>query len=223
MTFLLSEDKALREKLQGMTVEDQKSTGDGVARPVGVWFGQPDQEIRSQTYPYITIDMLDVQRDQSREMRGVVSPWYLDPALPNTDGFTTNLPIPVSIDYQITSYARHPRHDRAIISQLLSEKFPLRFGYLSVETGKTDSDGLPEHTVRRLDVLDVNKRDVTEQAKRLFVNVITVRVSSEVVQDQLKSIYKVLEVNLTTSTATNRSASRPGDPYWVGVGSFTLS
>jgi hypothetical protein len=74
-----------------------------------------------------------------------------------------------------------------------------------------------------LDVLDVNKRDVTEQAKRLFVNVITVRVSSEVVQDQLKSIYKVLEVNLTTSTAINNSASRPGDPYWTGVGSFTLS
>jgi len=218
LTFLISEDEALRKKLQGMTVTDQKSEGDGNPRSVGVWFGQPDQEIRSQGYPYITIDMLDIQRDQAREMRGIVSPWYLDPETPNADGFDIQLPIPVTIDYQITSYARHPRHDRAIVSQLLHEKFPIRFGYLSVDTGKVDGEGNPQHTLRRLDIMDVNKRDVTEQAKRLFVNVITVRVSSEVSVDAARRIYEVTSIDITTpSSYLSLNGGRPGDPYWVGI------
>jgi hypothetical protein len=208
MTFLLSEDKALREKLQGMTVQDQKATGDDRPRSVGVWFGQPDQEIRNQSYPYITIDMLDVQRDQSREMRGLVSPEYL------TDGDDhkiINLPIPVTIDYQITTYARHPRHDREIISQLLHTQFPIRFGYLELDDG----------TRRRLDVMDVSKRDVTEQAKRLFVNAITVRVSSEVVLGTLKTLVGVDTINIELPARAENN--RPGDPFYVGIGQATIT
>ena len=195
MTFLLSEDKALRQLLHGLTVTDQKSENEDTPRQVGVWFGQPDQEIRNQNYPYITIDMIDVSRDPSREMRGKVKPAYIaDPA-----NFTTELeynsalhdweidrPIPVNIDYQITTYARHPRHDRELLAKVLYDRLPFRFGTLNLD----------DNTVRRLDVLDVTKRDITEQAKRLFVNAITVRVSSEVVQGTLKKLYKVLEVQL---------------------------
>ena len=54
MSFLLSEDEALRNLLKDMTVTDQKSvTEEGPTRKVGVWFGQPDQEIRNQNYPSI--------------------------------------------------------------------------------------------------------------------------------------------------------------------------
>ena len=49
----------------------------GTTRKVGVWFGQPDQEIRAQSYPYITIDMVDISEDFSRAMRGKVKPAYL--------------------------------------------------------------------------------------------------------------------------------------------------
>lgn len=199
MTFLLSEDKALREKLQGMVVHDQKSDGQEQARPVQVWFGQPDQELRAQTYPYITIDMIDVVREADREMRGLVKPEYMaDPeTVPDGEGGTIpfdpevhdwviDLPIPVAIDYQITTYARHPRHDRELLSQLLHEKLLLRFDQLDLEDG----------TNRRLEVLNVSKRDVTEQAKRLFVNAITVRVSSEIPQAALHGLYKVLTTDL---------------------------
>jgi hypothetical protein len=155
MTFLLSEDGALRKSLQGIVVQDQKSDGDAVPRQVGVFFGQPDQEIRSQTYPYITIDMINVSRDSEREMRGFVAGnekmfGYLGPT--NIDyavnGWEIELPIPVNIDYQITTYARHPRHDREIISQLLYTKLPLRFGQLTLD----------DNTVRRIEVLDVTKK-----------------------------------------------------------------
>ena len=206
MTFLLSEDEALRERLQGMVVSDQKALNQNTTRDVGVWFGQPDQEIRSQSYPYVTIDMIDIERDPSREMRGKTAPGYLRPAnLPENKGFEIDIPIPVNIDYQITTYARHPRHDRAIISQLLWEKLPIRFGVLELNDG----------TVRRLDVVGVSKRDVTEQAKRLFVNAITVRVSSEVVQGQLFELYKVLETVVDEVDVT-RLDGRVGDhSFWT--------
>jgi hypothetical protein len=185
MTFLLSEDKALRETLQGMVVHDQKSDGSETPRTVGVWYGQPDQEVRSQSYPYVTIDMIDISRDSAREMRGVVSPGYLAPVIedPTVTGWEIELPIPVNIDYQITTFARHPRHDREIISQLLYAKLPLRFGQVELDDG----------TVRRLEVMDISKRDATEQGKRLFVNIVTVRIGSEVVQKAINELYLVQE------------------------------
>lgn len=212
MTFLLSEDKALRLALQGMAVQDQKSDGDSVPRQVGVWFGQPDQELRAQSYPYVTIDVIDINRDPEREMRGKVSPVYLAPEFLNENqSFEIDMPIPVNIDYQITVYSRQPRHDREIIAQLLYQKLPLRNGVLEIEDG----------TLRRMDVLGVSKRDVTEQGKRLFVNAVTVRVSSEVAQGIVKQLYKVLEVNVDDLNAVD-AGGRESAPHYISPGSFTI-
>ena len=200
MTFLLSEDEALRNLLKDLTVTDQKSvTEEGPTRKVGVWFGQPDQEITEQKYPYITIDMIDIAEDFSRAMRGKVKPEYLSD--PTTIGESTeydselhdweiNYPIPVNIDYQITTYARQPRHDRQILAQLLYTKIPLRFAVLMTN----------DNTVRRLDVLDVSKRDITESGKRLFVNAITLRVSSEIAPETYNKLYKALVLDVTGTT-----------------------
>lgn len=201
MNFLLDEDLALRDLLKGIVVTDQKSpTEEGAQRKVGVWFGQPDQEIRSQSYPYITIDMIDVSEDFSRAHRGKVKPPYIqnpetigedtefDPELHDWD---IHYPIPVNLDYQITTFSRQPRHDRQILSQLLYTRIPLRFATLN--TGPNTVYG----TTRRLDVLDISKRDVTEAGKRLFVNAITVRISSEIAEQTLNKMYKVLQVSVT--------------------------
>ena len=214
MAFLLSEDKALREALQGMTVTDQKSESESVDRPVKVWFGQPDQELTAQAYPYAVIDMLSITRDTAREVRGWVAPEYLKPANldEDTTGFKVHYPIPVMIDYQITTYARHPRHDREIIAQLLYERLPLRFGVLQLDDG----------TVRRLDVMDVSKRDSTEQAKRLFVNAITVRVSSEIVQGLVSEVQKVKQISVYGITV-DHAGGRPGDPHYTPIDPITIS
>jgi len=221
MTFILAEDEALRIKLQGMTVADQKSDGQDVPRPVGVWFGQPDQEIRNQAFPYVTIDMVDIQRDAEREMRGLVNPNYLTPdgIDPVTQDFVVDIPIPVYIDYQITTYARHPRHDRAILAQLLTQKFPLRFGYLEIPEKSVTVGDVTTNTItmRRLDVMNVAKRDVTEQAKRLFINSVSVRVSSEVVQGLFRQLYKVQSVTVNPPTGTNTSVD------WDNIDMFTIS
>lgn len=219
MTFIISEDKALREKLQGMTVSDQKSDGQEIPRQVGVWFGQPDQEIRAQSYPYITIDMIDIVRDQQREYRAKVKPEYLSgPDVLTGDDWEIETPIPVSIDYQITTYSRHPRHDRQILAQLLGTKLPLRFGVLNVLEGTVENEGgttVNTVTTRRLDVMSVSKRDVTEQAKRLFVNAITVRVSSEIPLEIFDQLYRVTSVNVNGPTA-----SRGG---FTSIGDFTIT
>lgn len=197
MTFLLSEDLALRVRLQGMTVHDQKADGSVAgSRPVGVFYAMPDQELRQQTYPYMTIEMIDVQKDSQREMRGTTDAAYLIPegtVLGENQEFLTDLPIPVNIDYQITTFARHPLHDREIVSQLLHKKLPFRFGYLELNDG----------TVRRLDVMDVSKRDTVEQGKRLFMNVVTVRVSSEIASVDYVTLHKVLTVDVVTHEKTS--------------------
>lgn len=214
MTFLLSEDKALRDKLKGVTVTDQKADGGtGATRAVGVWFGQPDQELRNQSYPYIVIDMVDIGEDTSRSMRGMVKPDYIsDPTTtdgttpydPDMNDWSMHWPIPVLIDYQVTTYSRQPRHDRQILAELTSSRLPLRFGVLEPDDG----------TTRRLDVIGVSKRDVTESGKRLFVNVFTVRVSSEITESQLRLAYKVLTVHVEGTIGPGENL----DP----VDSFTL-
>lgn len=214
MTFILSEDKALRQKLQTITVTDQKADAEEAPRQVGVWFGQPDQELRAQSYPYITIDLVNVQRDSAREMRSeFMAPTYLQPEdLEANQKFVAAELVPVSLTYQVTTYARHPRHDRQIISQLLGRVLPIRFGTLDVD----------DNTIRRLDVVNISKRDMTEQAKRLFMNAITVQVSSEIPLGTLQNIYQVLEVHIDNPT-DERAGGHPGLPYFDGIGPHIIT
>jgi len=205
MAFLLGEDKALRERLQGIVVHDQKADATSTPRQVSVFFGQPDQEIRSQVYPYITIDLIDINRDMEREMRGKTDADYLVPdnvTISSGQSFETDLPIPVTLDYQITAYSRNPQHDRTLMAQLLHSKLPFRFGYLeivekSVTVGQTTTN---TNTMRRLDVLDVSKRDMTESGKRLFMNAVTVRVSSEIPQDTYRKLIGVQQAVIRVTT-----------------------
>jgi hypothetical protein len=215
--FLFAEDMALREKLQGMVVHDQKADGSATAaRPVGVFFGQPDQELRTQNYPYITIDMVDVQRDTQREMRGITDAAYLQPVstIAGVTEFNMDLPIPVNIDYQITTWSRHPRHDREILAQLLTSRLQ-RFGYLEVLEKEVTSGNTEtiSSTFRRLDLINVAKRDSTEQAKRLFVNALSVRVSSEILQSAYRAMYQVLEVHVDMPTGGRQTS-------FEGIGAF---
>jgi len=221
MTFLLSEDKALRDLLVGLKVTDQKSDATGTAtRNVKVYFGQPDQELRDQTYPYMTIDMIDIAEDFSRSMRGKTKPSYLPDPTANPDGtgdynpetsdWNIHWPIPMNIDYQITAYSRQPRHDRELLAQILNTKIPPRFAVLELDDG----------TVRRLDLLDISKRDITEQGKRLFVNAFTVRVSSEIAPETYNQVYKALTVSVegTEGTFVQGQTSYP----FTAVQSFTI-
>ena len=198
MTFILAEDEALHRTLRGMKVSDSKNP----ERPVGVWFGQPDLESQSQSYPYVTIDLINVSEAKERVMAGLVKPWYFEDQLnlgEDIDDWSVHMPTPINLDYQVTTYARQPRHDRQILAQIMGRRLPLRFGSLECVERRSmdDEDEVLETTTRRLDVLGVVKRDVPESGKRLFMNAFTVRVSSEVLGPfDPKTFVKVRELNL---------------------------
>lgn len=179
MPFLLNEDAALKTLLTGITVADSGND----ARPVGVFYGQPDKEIRQQSYPYITIDLVSVTEDVNRAHRGYVPLTYTPEGVNTTNINMVNFPIPVDLVYQVSTWSRQPRHDRQLIAALFSPgRLPLRFGQLPIP-----EDG----TNRRVDVLGFSKRDFIESEKRLFNNVYNIRISSELFVDQLVEAYKV--------------------------------
>jgi hypothetical protein len=176
MTFLLNEDAALKTLLKNrVKVSDAANN----SRSVGVWFRQPDLEIREQSYPYLTIEMVDISESRERRHSGLTTLPYVPDGTFDTNGnalrsdikYLTETPIPVDIDYQVASYSRHPHHDRQIISTILTQIMPFRYGVL-----KIPEDG----TVRRLELTGYAKRDMTEQGKRLFVNVFSIRINSEI-------------------------------------------
>lgn len=192
--FILAEDEALKIRLQGITVEDDKNA----QRAVGVWYGQPDIEVRDQSFPFITLDLIDITEGTERVMNALgVHPWYYpDPEMTvdgvTYDDWTVPYPVPINLDYQVTSFSRHPRHDRQILSQVLGNRLPFRFGSLDVASTitKAGEDETVDVTTRRLDMLDYSKRDTIESGKRMFMNIFRVRVSSELPHPFLARLHK---------------------------------
>jgi hypothetical protein len=196
MPFIINEDEALKTLLQGITVSDSGNA----TRPVAVYYGQPDKDLRQQVYPYITLDLVGVREDTERAHRGVVNLTYTrEGMIPNLnlDGSINqpiDFPIPVDLIYQVSTWSRQPRHDRQIMAKLFAPgRLPFRFGQLPVP-----QDG----TNRRLDMLGFSKRDTTEGGKRLFSNVYNIRISAELFTQQLVDVYKVLDVNTSLVSQT---------------------
>ena len=193
MSFIINEEEALKSLLSGITVADAGNA----SRPVGVFYGQPDKEIRQQSYPYITIDLIGVNEDTTRAHRGYVPLTYpvennlgIDDT--NVADFKTSFPIPVDLMYQVSTWSRQPRHDRQLISALFSPgRLPLRFGQLFIPQ---------DATLRRLDILGFSKRDTTEADKRLFNNVYTIRISAELFPEQIAQVYEVTNAPIISFT-----------------------
>ena len=191
MPFIINEEAALKTLLTGITVADNSKSN----RPVGVFYGQPDLQIRAQAYPYITIDLIGINEDTTRAHRGVVPTTYPIEGVSLDVGSLTSFPIPVDLLYQVATWSRQPRHDRQIIASLFAHnRLPFRFGQLFIP-----EDG----TNRRLDVLGFSKRDTTEADKRLFSNVYNIRISAELFPDQIAQLYEVTQLPSISLTYQN--------------------
>jgi hypothetical protein len=205
--FLLSEDAALKAYLSGMTVSDEKEA----SRPVQVWFGYPDVEVRSQQFPFVTIDVIDMRQAFDRQTSGVYYDRDAQGTTPPVAGRAYRYEIPVAYDiiYQLTTYSRHPRHDRSIVFQM-THKFPGKWGYLPVP------DDLGTSTAYRHMFLEsFVKRDAVEPDmgnKRLFRNIYTVRVVSEITPAAVLQYEKQVEtVNLNKNANSSWVATNIPD------------
>ena len=172
--FIIAEDAALKAHLAGMTVSDEKNA----TRPVKVWFGYPDVEVRAQEFPFITIDLIDINPANDRQNSGVIydSDYNGTLSAATTAQYKYTIPVAYDLVYQITSYARHPRHDRALMMQLLN-KFPSKFGKLAVPNFTGTETGY-----RSMFLDGFVKRDAVESEtgnRRLLRNALSVRVVSE--------------------------------------------
>lgn len=192
MTFLLEEDEALKLKLSGLTVSDSSNA----AREVQVWYGQPDLELAKRTYPYISIELIDIAEANERVMAGKPFLTYLPDGYVAPEDDASQIlsaawfPTPYDLDYQVTAWSRHPRHDRELVAKLLSGPLPIRFGALDLPRSYREV---------RLDMLDGPRvADTTdENGKRLFRKVFTVRVATELfLTDQLPVLQLIERINV---------------------------
>jgi len=194
LTFILAEDSAIKNYLQGMLVSDEKAP----VRPVKVWFGYPDIEITTQTYPYVIIELIDVRAARERQISGMLYDNDNRGTLAPVEGSVYRYPIPLPYDltYQLTTYSRHPRHDRAIMFQM-QERFPSQYGTLQVP-----NDINTEIAQRHMFLDGFLKRDMIEDGRRLFRNVYTVRIVSEMTPSTAASALstvQTVEINRITT------------------------
>lgn len=201
--FLLDEDRALRDLMKGIVVTDNENA----TRNVEAWFGHPDQELREQKYPYITVDLIDIQEGLDRVHRGDLwldndpPEWWGYPELPEGEKWRTEMPTPVDLYYQIGTWARNPRHDREIIrSLIMGGRTSLRAGVLQTS----------DKMYRRVDFMGFAKRDREESGKRLLNNIIRVRVSSEVPFGMVEQFQKVTSVHIGTRVRADEYWHEPG-------------
>jgi len=187
MSFILSEDQALKNLMQGIVVTDEKNN----SRSVQAWFANPDVELRNQSYPYVTIELIGVEWAAYRQHSGFMADNDRQGTVAPANGEVFEYEVPTAWDlmYQVTSYARHPRHDRAIIAHLLNNDFVANRGFLPVP-----NDLGTQTAYRHITLQNFAKRDTTEDGRRLFRNVFTVLVTSESTPTSGDSVAWVEEV-----------------------------
>jgi hypothetical protein len=197
--FLLAEDEAIKVRLTGITVSDDRNA----TRPVKVFFRYPEAETE-RDYPFITIEMLDIVHAKNRQHSenelyyynttggGSVpathakAPNRLDywPSISsdfsyfkdknNYQTLKTNEFVPVDLLYQVSTFTRSALHDRYLSSIMLTKIFPFRRGSIHVPADNTD---------RRLELLDWSTADLLDPEagyrKRIFRKVYTLQMSAE--------------------------------------------
>jgi len=164
------EDMALKMHLSGLQVTDLNAS-ETHPRPVPVWFLNPEREERRITYPSITINFMSERVAHEREHRGLVPVLYhylQDVAF--DDPVIKDYPLPMDLDYQVTTHARINQHHSQISSTLAMGPLHPRFAQL----------GFPGGTVRRLEVLAMTTNNGQEADKRIFRHVYRVRIPTEI-------------------------------------------
>lgn len=196
MSFILTEDAALKAHLTGMTVADEKTS----SRPVKVYFGVPDIEIGKQEYPYIVLNLIDVRYATYRKARGgayVTTERQIGEISGGAHGvYVRSYPEPYDLVYQIASYARHPRHDRLLLAHL-NKKLPGNNGLMAL----TEQDCTDVY--RPIFVDQFIKNDSIEgggaESRRLFRNIFTVRVPTELDPELVSATQQILTTHLNTN------------------------
>lgn len=190
MPWLINEDRAVKQKLTGLTVTDESAPN---GRPVVVRYRTPESELAKQTFPLIIIEHAGIEKANDREHRGQIflpyapegsATWWqpTDPGWDVTQSpYVMDFPIPYDLRYRVIVLARESWHDIYLASAMAQPScIPARFGFLEIP-----EDG----TVRALNLLGgpelVDIRD--ENGKRLFRREYLISVTSEMLQSEAQA------------------------------------
>lgn len=194
--WLIAEDHAMKTYLQAMTVTDANAPPAG--RPVKVWFRQPEQEAVERTFPYVTIDLVDIVEKNDRAMvnKIKVTPMLYSPPDPLpaqvvAHTLVAERPVPVDLYYQVTAVSRSAQHDRQLQAAMM-RKFPGKWGALFVPN---------DNTARTMQLQGfASATDVDPDGKRTFRRIYTVTVASELWPTVVKSIQNMETITIGIDT-----------------------
>ena len=212
--FLLAEDEAIKKRLTGLTVTDDRNN----TRPVQVFFRYPDAETERE-YPFVTIEMLDIVHAKNRQ-HSELPIYYYNTAggasaptgasvMPNAMNYwPSNSPdfgylddkndfqvlvsnefVPVDLLYQVSTFTRSALHDRQLSANMLTKVFPFRRGSIHIDADNTD---------RRLELLDWSTADLLDPEagyrKRIFRKVYTLQMSAELPSTDIYGTQQTTEI-----------------------------
>lgn len=191
----------MKAKFSTLTVPDP--TQADLQRRVKVWFGMPSSE-RERTYPFITIDLIDIvfAADRAHSMEEVVYDWW--PSTGATfqeyaDIIGLTVPVddpygaarrfqPYDIYYQVATHCRYALQDRHVTSRMLSLDYaPLsNLGTLHVPADETQ---------RWMDNIGWQRADYSDQEeKTVWRKVYTLKVSAHMPINDPEAFNRVLTV-----------------------------
>lgn len=194
--FILAEEAAMHRAVEGIEVDDFAATSRGERRSVGVRYGFPEAEVKDRDYPFISIDLVDILRDTTREHRGY-RPMPYTPDEPGYEQFVQpegtadtqaygEWPVPYNLLFMVATYSRNVLQDRAIQHHLMWNVFRrdavVVVGGTPVEAGTPESgQHSAEQTQRRLVLQQMSRQDTRDRnnGKRLFRQVYGCYIESE--------------------------------------------
>lgn len=201
MTWLLSEDAAIKFKLQGLVVNDVTSPPGG--RPIGVRYRLPENEVADLSYPVIVIEHAGLYPAPEREHRGFVQLPYAPEGMPawwddtvgignvefdpNASPYYTEFPIPYNFDYVITFYSRLSHfHMMPVVQTLAGYNYlPYHFGYLDIPQDGT------KRTMQLMGGPEFGYENDNDGKRRYYVTY-RVRVFSELLMDSIYYLGQVI-------------------------------
>lgn len=216
--FLLAEDAAVKARFSNVAVSDDRES----QRVAQVFFRYPEGE-KEKTYPFITIEnvgLIHNTRLQHSEQNyyyssssgaSVNNPSYIDyfPSEMVKDDLNSLLNnevtylkmdsfVPVTLIYQIATYARSAIHDRQLTAKILRRVAPFRRGFIDVP-----EDG----TIRRFDLISWANSDLLDgeagYRKRIFRKVYTIHMSAEIPASDITQVKRVESVVGTINNTNN--------------------
>lgn len=217
--FLLAEDAAIKARFSNIAVSDDREP----RRVAQVFFRYPEGE-KEKTYPFITIENVGLIHN-TRLQHSEESYFYSSSvgASVNNPNFIDYFPsemtasdlnellegegvvylkmdsfVPVTLIYQVATYARSAIHDRQMTSKILRRVAPFRRGFIDIP-----EDG----TIRRFDLISWANSDLLDgeagYRKRIFRKVYTIHMSAEIPASDITQVKRVESVIGTINNTNN--------------------